>query len=217
MRIAALLLVIGCSKPGQTCKPHANLQVLRVDEEADLMAQIFKHVGADAAGKPTDPAAAAANIKADIDQWKDQQGRSHIDYFVSAPDRAALETYLAALDLKPAADHAFAYQNANGRWRTYYVKTENGLDPAHIASAHLLTKTEAHGTESRGVVLALDDQGKAAFATTTQNATGHKLAIVVDGDVLNAPIMAGAINGGALWVTTRTEAEAEALLHKLGC
>lgn len=212
MRIAALLLIIGCSKPGQTCKPHANLQVLRVDEEADLMAQIFKHVGADAAGKPTDPAAAAANIKADIDQWKDEQGHSHIDYFLSAPDRATLETYLGGLELKPAADHAFAYQHSGGRWRTYYVKSANQVDPTHIASAHLLSKADAHG-----VVLTLDDQGKAAFATTTQAELGHKLATVVDGEVLNAPIIAGAINGGSFWITTPTEAEAAALLHKLGC
>ncbi len=52
------------------------------------MRQLYKHVGSDRKGNPTDPEALKLDIKADIDQWRpDEGGATHTDYFLIAPDR----------------------------------------------------------------------------------------------------------------------------------
>ncbi|MFT3695427.1 MAG: hypothetical protein QM831_19995 [Kofleriaceae bacterium] len=218
--IVAVLALAACAKSANpSCKPKTNFQVLRVDENSELMRKIFTHAGPDHSTAPRDPAAVEAKIVADVDVWKDEQGHTHSDYFLRGPDRASLEKYLAALpaELKPPADHAISFQNTDSAWRTYYVTTKSEVDPAHIVSAHLLVKDETHGIETHGIALSFDDQGKAAFTQTTTAALGHKLATVIDGEVLNAPVIGGVISGGTIWVTTPTDAEAAALLKKIGC
>jgi preprotein translocase subunit SecD len=52
------------------------------------MKKIFAKVGSDAKGNPTDPEAAKLEIRAEVDQWRpDEGGGVHTDYYLIAPDR----------------------------------------------------------------------------------------------------------------------------------
>jgi len=52
------------------------------------MNKLFKQIGSDKKGNPTDPEAAALGIKADIDQWKPEEGGGvHSDPYLIAYDR----------------------------------------------------------------------------------------------------------------------------------
>lgn len=52
------------------------------------MKKLYAHVGSDNKGNPTEPEAVRLDIKAEIDQWRpDEGGSTHTDYFLIAPDR----------------------------------------------------------------------------------------------------------------------------------
>ncbi|HEY5947545.1 MAG TPA: protein translocase subunit SecD [Kofleriaceae bacterium] len=57
-------------------------------EGSPYMKKLYAHVGSDRKGNPTEPEALKLDIKADIDQWRpDEGGASHTDYYLIAPDR----------------------------------------------------------------------------------------------------------------------------------
>jgi preprotein translocase subunit SecD len=52
------------------------------------MKKLYAHVGSDRKGNPTDPKAMELEIRAEIDQWRpDEGGDAHTDYYLIAPDR----------------------------------------------------------------------------------------------------------------------------------
>ncbi|HUS31233.1 MAG TPA: protein translocase subunit SecD [Kofleriaceae bacterium] len=52
------------------------------------MKKLFSKVGSDTKGNPTDPDAAKLEIRAEVDQWRpDEGGAVHTDYYLIAPDR----------------------------------------------------------------------------------------------------------------------------------
>jgi len=52
------------------------------------MKKLFAKVGSDRKGNPSDPKAIALEIKAEVDQWRpDEGGGTHTDYYLLAPDR----------------------------------------------------------------------------------------------------------------------------------
>jgi preprotein translocase subunit SecD len=52
------------------------------------MKKLFAHVGSDRKGSPTDPEAIRLDIRAEVDQWRPEEGGGvHTDYFLTAPDR----------------------------------------------------------------------------------------------------------------------------------
>ncbi len=66
----------GCTKANST------------HEGSPYMKKLFSHVGSDRKGNPSDPEAVRLEIKADIDQWRpDDGGGTHTDYFLIAPNR----------------------------------------------------------------------------------------------------------------------------------
>jgi hypothetical protein len=67
---------------------NAVLQFKLVDNNADLMRRLYAHVGATTSGDPTDPEALAAGIRAEIDQWRPEDGSPpQTDYYLVAHDR----------------------------------------------------------------------------------------------------------------------------------
>lgn len=53
------------------------------------MRALFRHVGSDRKGNPTDPEAIRLDIRAEIDQWRPEEGGAvHTDYYLIAPDRS---------------------------------------------------------------------------------------------------------------------------------
>jgi preprotein translocase subunit SecD len=53
------------------------------------MKKLFAKVGSDAKGNPTDAEAVRLEIRAEVDQWRpDEGGATHTDYYLLAPDRS---------------------------------------------------------------------------------------------------------------------------------
>jgi hypothetical protein len=67
------------------------LEFTPVDHGSDYATRLYAHVGSTGRdGAPTDPAAIAAGIRADIDQWQlDTSSSIAIDYYLRAHDRVA--------------------------------------------------------------------------------------------------------------------------------
>jgi len=62
------------------------LELKAVDDGSSYMMKLYAHVG-DEGGRATDPAAVAAEIAAEVEVWRDDAGRSHQDYYLTARDR----------------------------------------------------------------------------------------------------------------------------------
>jgi len=68
--------------------PSGCTQANSTHEGSPYMKKLYAHVGSDRKGIATDPEALRLDIKADIDQWRpDEGGASHTDYYLIAPDR----------------------------------------------------------------------------------------------------------------------------------
>lgn len=86
------------------------------------------------------------------------------------------------------------------------VCTEVLLDESSVAAANV----EPSPAGDPQVTLQLSATGKEAFARVTQNSVGKRLAIVLDGLVLSAPVVRTAITGGSAIISgamTREDAE----------
>ncbi len=230
MKHALLGVLAACSSsspPNQACERGATLELRVVDEDAAFSKQLFAHVGSELRdGTPTDPAAIAAGIRAEVDMWREDpvttgddripynEGKRHVDYYLVASDRAALERYIAALGPVPS-DREIGYEHArDGRWRTYYVMKSPLLDTTAIGRVEV-----GHNDIMNMpiVVVSLTDDGRRVFAAGTKSIVGKKLANIVDGTILSAPIIMSAITGGRLSITMPSKAAADALAAKLAC
>jgi len=70
-----------------------NLEFKVVDDGSNFMKRLFAHIGTDGAkGDPTEPRALAEDIRAEIDQWRPDDGGSHTDYYLISHDREAVVT-----------------------------------------------------------------------------------------------------------------------------
>jgi hypothetical protein len=225
-----IALAAACSSKSTTpCKRahSSHVQVKRVEEESELMKQWFRHVGTTRSGEVTDPAALAAGVRGDIDTWQRDDmvdgmpagARRYLDYSLIAADRASLEKYAATLQAVPS-EHEIVYENTKARasaarhWRTYYVRSDVLLDDTLFASA---TATSNSYNEQPTVAIALTDEGTTRWAAITRDAIGHKLAFILDGTVMAAPIIETAITSGQFSLPASSEAEANSIVAKLGC
>jgi hypothetical protein len=229
--VIALVLLASCSKkhtpPACTGPRTTHVEIMRVDENSAYMKQVFAHVGSDTKSEPTDPAAIAAGVRADIDQWRwDDQtaegmpagGKTFTDYYLTAPDRKALENYVATLAPPPPSDRKLVLEPTTFKdkhiWRTYYVQTPSVLDDAAFAFAERLVDPN---TDRPVVMVTMTEAGARAWETASRANVGHKLAVVVGGEVASAPIIEAAIKGGKAAISVNSADEANALLDHLGC
>jgi hypothetical protein len=80
------------------------------------------------------------------------------------------------------------------------------LDDSHIDRCSVETKTEPWG---RQIHLRLTPDGTARFAALTRANVHRRVAVVVDGEVRNAPVVQEPITGGALAISFGGGADAE--------
>jgi preprotein translocase subunit SecD len=77
-------VVDDCTTPG----PQGCTSTVADHSGSIYMANLYKHVGSDRKNNPTDPEAIRLDIKAEIDQWRPEEGgTTHSDYYLLAPDR----------------------------------------------------------------------------------------------------------------------------------
>lgn len=161
-------------------------------------------------------------ITAENDAWFGPDGQEqHEDVYLAAEDRSRLEAWVQANGPSKAdlGERRVAYERmfssdvaaAKPRWRTYLIENRAIIDGGNVAKAEV---TYDQNTLRPQVIVNLDAIGRDAFAAATEAALGHKLAIVLDGRVISAPVVQSKIPGGQIVVTMGggdpTEQEREA-------
>lgn len=198
------------------------------------MRKVYAHVGSNRDGLATDPAAIQGGIRADIDQWRTDvvneqnlpvEARREIDYFVLGFDRSALERYMAGFE-PPPGDREIRFEHVKARpglkygetrehWRTYYVLKTPMLDTRAISDVRVEEQHPVTGEPMLWFLLTRD--GQQAFMKGTAAAVGKKIATMIDGDIMSAPIIDGAVKGGRFSLTLESSASANALLTMFQC
>lgn len=135
-------------------------------------------------------------VKPAPDSWM-AGGMMRTDISLTATNRAALEAALATLvkDDPVPADHelAVARESAGRPARTYYLFRRAELTGDDITDAELSTDPRSGRQE---LDLAFDKAGADRLERLTAGAVGHELAIVLDGEVLSAPVIESKVAGG---------------------
>ena len=229
--LLVLILASACSKSplARPCERGAAVQVLAVDSGSEYMRKLYAHTGSEGREEqPTDPAAIESGVRGQIDLWS-HEARSasglpngkvrHTDYYLTGPSRAALEKYLATVT-PPPPDHAIVvehvpadptrrYEDPTDHYRTYFVIKAPLLETSAIGAVE---STRNEVTNEPAVIATLTDAGRTAFAQATAANVSRKLAFLVDGLVISAPIIEEPIPGGQF--AMRGD---DALLAKLQC
>ena len=152
-----------------------------------VMQELYRRASAD-------PAAKQAGIRGEVETWRTPTGARHTDYYLTAPDRAALDRYLTGAP----DDHRFVLEHVGDpkspHWRSYYVERSVRLGSTDIA--------DASARHAASVQLELTGRGRQVFADLTKRIAGLKLALVLDGNVASAPIINAPITGGLIELTT---------------
>lgn len=192
------------------------LELRVVDDGSDLMRAIHRHVTGQIATE--NPGGGASDrerlvtreggVGAGVDEWRrDPRGARHLDWYLFAADRSALERYLASLartDRRLAIDpgHAWGFelqapphQRDAPRWRTYLLRHRYGLGNASASRVSVVRDAPGAGPQ---LLVVLSPISAARFAKLTAANVGRKLAIILDGRVTSAPILMDRIDGGKL-------------------
>ena len=115
-------------------------------------------------------------------------------------------------DLAGAEALPFA-QARPGAESSLRVMKESVLDSSDVARA-VAQKDPATG--DNGVLVTLTEKGKERFAAVTEGSIGKRLAVVVDGKIVVAPMVRQKIGGGSLVINGNLNAkEASELAEKL--
>jgi preprotein translocase subunit SecD len=148
-------------------------------------------------------------ISAETESWTAPGGTSVTDVYVSSDDRAKLEAWVQAEGPRSSdlGERRVVYERvdpdptaATGkpRWRTYLIEDAAIISGADVARVQA---TYDPATMRPIVVVELDADGRARFADATAAAVGAKLAIVLDGRVVSAPVVHSRIPGGRVQIT----------------
>jgi hypothetical protein len=169
-------------------------------------------------------------VALDVDQWQPEDGGARqTDYYLLGDTREAIE---AALDgarragwALPEGTHvAYQYVEPWSKevqrpfWRSYVIETKPAIGGEHIAEA---TSSYDPNTNRPIVLLDFDREGARIFGDLTSSMVGQKLATVLGGTVMSAPIINGPIRGGRASITmggaevTKQERERDALVGVL--
>jgi len=208
MRFTALVTALGLAF---ACGTHDDpkpkdhvVQLQVVDDGSPYMKQLFDQVASDR----------DTSIRSEMDRWRPESGVTHTDYYLSAQDPKVIERYIAEHPaLAVPADRQLVFERFdNGRWRTYLVFRHVELDRAAIASAKQADDPNTH----RPIVLVdFTKDGAGRFAELTRRVQGHKLATIVDGIVVSAPIVNSPIEGGHASISLEDASQVAELVSSL--
>ncbi len=150
-----------------------------------------------------------------IDQWQPEDGGPRrTDYYLAAGTREELDAVIAHVHdagwRLPAGTH-LAYARVDprpsyrdhrdiepGYWRSHVIEDAPALSGMHVAKA---VPSHDPNTNRPIVLLDFDREGGRIFGELTAEIVGEKLATVLGGDVVSAPIINAAIRGGRASIT----------------
>jgi preprotein translocase subunit SecD len=121
--------------------------------------------------------------------------RAELERIVAALEpQGELEILLGRVESYDAPDPATAVPS----WRTYVVERRVHVDGSMVADA-FVSVDDMMGRPN--VMIELDGTGREAFARMTTDAVKRRIAIVVDGEVMSAPLVQEPITGGRAQIT----------------
>ncbi len=184
-----------------TSRPvRSGLELKLAADGTPFMIALAKHVREDAA-------AAALGVRPEVEAWGTERGgrSDRTDAYLTGPDRETLTRVIteAAVNdpsLRLPDGLQIGYQALSGadhRWRTYLLHTETVLTGRSVAEAEVATSDD-HPTPF--VFAELDGEGRRQLAEVTSANVGRKMAIMVDGQIVTAPVITGAITAGRIQV-----------------
>jgi preprotein translocase subunit SecD len=147
-------------------------------------------------------------VRVEEETWTAKQsGAQHTDHYLAAADRATLEQALQALTAEAPlpADHEILFERRASDWRTYYAFRTAHLDNQDVKDA------DVTWDESGRPNVSVQFNDGAKLAALSEQAIGHKLAIVLEGVVLMAPVVDGKIPGGRAIITLGSDLDPYAL------
>lgn len=94
-----------------------------------------------------------------------------------------------------------------------HVQKAPVIDESDVSSAEI---QQYPGNTNLYIQITFTDEGGRRLAQVTRENIGRRIAMMVDGDVIAAPIIYAEISGGAALITGRfSKAEAKALVHRV--
>lgn len=224
--VVSLLAIVGCSKPAATaeCPHRVKVEMKRVDEGSDLMERVMRYVEE----HPGD----AAGVQTEMDPWVLEdiaadglpRNTQHFrDIYARAAERQALEAFFEGLarkdaTFKPPGDHQLVFEHVAradeaAYWRSYYVRAKTLLSDRDIASAE-----QRDNDGGRPMALfTLNAEGAKQLAEVSRANAGHKVAVLVDGEVWSAPVINGEMRGGKFSTLAVSPEAASELIERLRC
>ncbi len=189
-------------QPASFNAPHG-LQFKVVDDGATVMKALFEAVAAERQQRSRDPDAIAGGVTAEIDRWRvDDKGIT--DFYLTANAPGVITRYIADAaaadpDLAIPRDRQLAFEQIGpDRWRSYLLLPTAELDATSIAQATAITDPS---TVQPGLLVDFTPAAARRFSELTARISGHKLAVLLDGSVISAPVIQGPITGGQASIT----------------
>jgi hypothetical protein len=139
--------------------------------------------------------------------WTITTGKPDANGKCALSGKEVLQAYLRDLykrrpDLEPGTDRDIVFEEVTGParnfWRSYLVHKQAVIDGTHVKKASVTWNPTTNHPE---VLVEFDAIGTKRFAKATGASIGKKLAIVVQGEVVSAPIIQAAITGGRTVIT----------------
>jgi len=204
--LAATALAFGCTQQPEPPEAQrieavqplpfhspAMVQFKTVDSGSTYIQRLLEHVPIEAANAPT-------AVRSEREHWVVERGKTpKDDIFLSAPTRADLERFVASEpSITLPADREIAYGRIDDtdRWRTYLVHSSAALDGDDIAHAEI-----TRDADQLSALIDFTPHGAKLFADVTEHMVGEKLAVLLDGSVVAAPVIMGKIAGGRAQIT----------------
>ncbi len=179
---------------------EGRLELAVVDDEGSaLLAAHAAATGVEQVADPPAPLPSGVTLAQETVQ--ERQG-----VFLVADGRPALEAAVALVTPRLPAQRALRLGvdvNDARRWRTYLVETPPW------AMGERVVEVSPGESEWGGwhVSLGLDEQGRAEFAALTTRSVSRRIAILVDDEVLSAPVVMEPITGGRAMITLGAAAD----------
>ncbi|HUH05640.1 MAG TPA: protein translocase subunit SecD [Kofleriaceae bacterium] len=127
-------------------------------------------------------------------------GREVVEEYLAAlvvknPDLAVPEGFELGFEFVRADRQA---DDAKDEWRTYFLEYEVQLGGSAVQKAQVFWNPTTNKPE---VLINFNRWGGKRFGDMTAEHVGHKMAIILDNKVNSAPVIQGAIRGGASTIT----------------
>jgi preprotein translocase subunit SecD len=143
---------------------------------------------------------ATAAVTAELDTWVDHQGKQRSDPYIKGATRDSVATVFDGIKVagRTVGLQRFGTGDVPEYWRSYWLEIPAIVTHESIADARLVINPNTQRPE---VIVDLEPGAARRFAEATAKNLGRRIAIVLDGEVVDALVVVHKITGGQLSLT----------------